>query len=40
MEKSNHSLHFLLNVFIDDCTSLFNISREIEKHRNLHLQNI
>ena len=32
MEKYNlTSLHFLLNVFIDDCISLCNISREIEK---------
>ena len=38
MEKTNlTSLHFLLNVFIDDCISLFNISREIEKPKNLHL---
>ena len=32
MEKSKlTSLHFLLNVFINDCISLFNIPREIEK---------
>ena len=38
MEKSNlTSLHFLLNVFIDDCISLFNISREIEKPQKIHL---
>ena len=38
MEKSLlTSLHFLVNVFIDDCISLFNISREIEKPKNLHL---
>ena len=38
MEKFNlTSLHYLLNVFIDDCISLFNISREIEKPQNLHL---
>ena len=40
MEKSKlTSLDFLLNVFIDDCISLFNISREIEKPKNLHLSN-
>ena len=38
MEKSNlTSLHPLVNVFIDNCISLFNISREIEKPKNLHL---
>ena len=38
MEKSHlTSLHFILNVFIDDCISLFNISHEIEKPINLHL---
>ena len=32
MEKSNlTSLLFLLNLFINDCISLFTISREIEK---------
>ena len=38
MEKSNlTSLHFLLKVLIDDCISLFDISQEIEKPKNLHL---
>ena len=30
-------LYFLLYVFIDDCISLFNISRKIEKPEHLHL---
>ena len=41
MEKSNLTLsQFLLKVFINDCISLFNISREIEKPRHLHLSTI
>ena len=36
MEKSKlTSLHFILNVFIGDYISLFNISREIEKPENV-----
>ena len=31
------SLHFLLNVSMDDCIYRFDISREVEKPRNLHL---
>ena len=31
------SLCFLFNVFIDDYIPLFNISREIEKPKNVHL---
>ena len=38
MEKSNlTSLDFQLNVFIEDCISLFNISQEIDKLETFHL---